>query len=120
MTPTQKYLRLDDEIIEIKDVMKKLSENVARLEAQKDEIKLAMIDDYLNNGVLPDDGLIVKKIPPKLIVTDESKIPEKFWRVKREINKAELNKEYKKGNLYEGFTIDNGGYTLAIKAVNQG
>lgn len=120
MTPTQQYLRLDDEILEIRNVMRRLAENLKKLEGQQSEIKQAMIDDYLNNGVLPDDGLIVKKIPPKLIVTDESKIPEKFWRVKREINKAELNKEYKNGNLCEGCTIDNGGYTLAIKAVNQG
>lgn len=115
MTPTQKYLRLDDEILEIDNTIKRLQETKQRLVGQRDEIKQTMIDDYLNNGVCPDDGLIVKKIPPKLIITDESKIPERFWRVKREINKAELNREYKAGNMYEGTAMDNGGYTLAIK-----
>jgi len=115
MTTTQKYLQLDDEILEIRNVMRRLADNLRALEGQQEEVKQEMIADYLNNGVLPDDGLIVKKIPPKLIVTDESKLPEKFFKIKRELNKVELNKEWKAGNLYSGCTIDNGGYTLAIK-----
>jgi len=115
MTPTQMYLRLDDEILEIRNVMRRLADNIKKLEGQQNEIKQGIIDDYLNNGVLPDDGLIVKRVPPKLIVTDESKLPDKFWRVKREIDKAALNAEFKSGNFYEGCAMDNGGYTLAIK-----
>jgi hypothetical protein len=115
MTPTQKYLRLDDEILEIRNVMRRLTDNLRALEGQQNEVKEQMIAEYLNDGVLPDDGLIVKKIPPKLIVTDENKLPEKFFKIERKLNKAELNKEWKAGNLYAGTTIDNGGYTLAIK-----
>ena len=115
MTPTQKYLRLDDEILEIRNVMRRLADNLKALEGQQNEIKEQMIAEYLNNGVLPDDELIVKKIPPKLIVTDESKLPEKFFKIERKIKKAELNKEWKDGSIYDGCAIDNGGYTLEIK-----
>ena len=115
MKPTQKYLRLDDEILEIRNVMRRLADNLRALEGQQNEVKEQMIADYLNNGVLPDDGLIVKKIPPKLIVTDESKLPDKFFKTERKLNKAGLNKEFKAGNYYAGCAMDNGGYTLAIK-----
>lgn len=114
-TLTQKYLRLDDEILEAKTIMRNLQSTVKRLEAQQDEVKGEMLSEY-ELGVLPDDGLIIKKVPPKPIVIDEDKLPDRFWKVKREINKADINKAVKDGEMIEGVAMDNGGYTLAIKA----
>lgn len=115
MTLTDKYLALEDEIFEIKNVIKRLTESLRRLEGQQNEIKLQILDDYNLNGVLPDNGLIVKRVPPKLIVTDASKLPDKFFKIERVLNKALLNEEFKAGNYYEGCAMDNGGLTLAIK-----
>ena len=113
---TQKYLRLDDEIIEAQNVMRRLADTVKRLKGQQDEIKLEILREYETQGVLPDDGLIVKRVPPKLIVTDESKLPEKFFKIECVLNKSLLNAEFKAGNFYEGCAMDNGGITVAIKA----
>jgi hypothetical protein len=114
-TLTQKYLRLDDEIIEAQNVMRRLADTVKRLKGQQDEIKLEILREYETQGVLPDDGLIVKRVPPKLIVTDESKLPDKFFKIERKLDKRALNDDFAKGNYYEGCTMDNGGLTIAIK-----
>ena len=53
--------------------------------------------------------------PPKVVVVDESKIPEKFFVTSRSINKTLLGATLKSGEAIEGATLSNGGQTLVIK-----
>lgn len=55
------------------------------------------------------------RVNPKPIISDESKIPEKYWKIERTIKKAEINKAIKDGDAIEGVTFDNGGYALTRK-----
>lgn len=55
------------------------------------------------------------RVNPKPIISDESKIPDKYWKIERTIKKAEINKAIKDGDTIEGVTFDNGGYALTRK-----
>lgn len=55
------------------------------------------------------------RVNPKPIISDESKIPDKFWKIEKSIKKAEINQAIKDGDVIEGVTYDNGGYALTRK-----
>lgn len=55
------------------------------------------------------------RINPKPIITDERKIPEKYWKIERTIKKAEINQAIKDGDVIDGVSYDNGGYALTRK-----
>lgn len=58
----------------------------------------------------------VSNVKPKLIITDESLIPEKFLKVKKEINKSDINKAFEEGEEIPGTSLDNGGTTTTIRS----
>jgi hypothetical protein len=51
-----------------------------------------------------------------VIVLDESKIPEEFFRIERKLNKIKLNEAVLKGEAVDGACLDNGGQTLTIRS----
>ncbi len=55
------------------------------------------------------------KVNPKPIISDESKIPEKYFKIEKTIKKAEINQALKDGDVIEGITWDNGGYAITRK-----
>lgn len=55
------------------------------------------------------------RVNPKPIITDESKIPDKYWKIERTIKKAEINQAIKDGDVIDGVSYDNGGYALTRK-----
>lgn len=63
--------------------------------------------------------LNTRKVPPKVIITDEPKVPSKYWKPKdptldKVKLKAALN-DLPKGETIEGAMLDNGGVTLQIR-----
>lgn len=56
------------------------------------------------------------RVNPKPIISDESKIPDKYFKTEKSIMKAEINKAIKDGEVIAGVTYDNGGYALTRKA----
>lgn len=58
----------------------------------------------------------LRKVPPKVIITDEGQIPEEFFRIKKEINKALINERFAGGETIPGTSLDNGGYTIAKRS----
>lgn len=110
------YLRLSDIALKLENSKRALDDRLKKVKKEMEIAKEAIIQEYLEDGVVP-FSLIVKKLPPKPVVIDEYKIPEKFWLVKREINKLEINKAFGKEPI-DGVILDNGGYTVAIKAQN--
>jgi hypothetical protein len=55
------------------------------------------------------------RVNPKPIISDESKIPEKYFKIEKTIKKAEINQAIKDGDVIEGVTWDNGGYAITRK-----
>lgn len=64
---------------------------------------------------LPSGKVSVVKSPDKVIITDESDIPEEFLRVKKEPNKAAIKDALKKGEEVTGAMLSNGGLTIQIR-----
>lgn len=58
----------------------------------------------------------VKAVPPKPIVTDEARVPERFFETKRNLSKSLINEAVKNGETIPGVTLDNGGETLSIRS----
>ena len=58
----------------------------------------------------------IRAVSPKPIISDESLIPEDYWRVKKEINKTSINEAVKSGATIPGVTLDNGGVTISIRS----
>ena len=52
--------------------------------------------------------------PVSVIVTDESKIPDKYFKVERKLMKADLKKDLQGGDI-EGASLSNGGETLQVR-----
>lgn len=64
---------------------------------------------------LPEATLTIRQGTAKVVITDEKKIPEQFFRIKREVAKDELKTALKSGQLIEGAELSNGQPTLAIR-----
>jgi len=110
------YLQNDDILIRLRNEKRDIDMQIKRLEARQDVLKDKMVKDYLEDGVLPDSEMIhIRKVPQSVIVTDESKVPEKFFKVKKELDKKSLNEAVKQGEQIDGVTLSNGGWTVAIR-----
>lgn len=117
MNYEEEYLRLSDVEIKLEASKKELETRIKKVRLEMQVLKDCIIKEYLDDGVIP-FGLSVKRLPPKAVIIDEDKIPEAFWRIKKELNKTEINKAMKDGLGVDGVMMDNGGYTVAIKAQN--
>jgi len=116
MTNEEEYIRLSDVELKLENSKRELESRIKKVRIEMDVLKEKIISEYLEDGVVP-FNLTIKKVPPKAVVIDEDKIPEQFWRIKRELNKTELNKAMKDGGV-EGVTMSNGGWTVALRAIN--
>lgn len=105
---------LQSEEKRLSDRKSKIEGALRQIRFQIEKCKDKIIAEYLEDGVCPVD-LIVKKVPPKAIITDESCLPKEYIKIKEEINKAKINADIKGGVSIPGVTMDNGGYTIAIR-----
>jgi predicted nuclease with TOPRIM domain len=64
---------------------------------------------------LPEAKISVVNSPEKVIITDESAIPDDFMRVTKEPNKAAIKTAMKSGSIIPGATLSNGGTTISVR-----
>lgn len=64
---------------------------------------------------LPEGKISVVNSPEKVIITDESAIPDAFMRVTKEPNKTAIKAALKSGNIVSGATLSNGGTTIQVR-----
>lgn len=114
------YLLNDDELLRLRAEKKQYVDfvdgKIKQLEHKQEVLKEAIIREYHEQGVCPSGIIHIKKIPRGVIVTDETKIPEQFFKIERKLDKKTLNEAVKGGETIDGATLDNGGYTLMIRA----
>jgi len=112
----QKYLSNDNDLIALRARKKEIDFTIRQIEGEQESLKNAMIREYLENGLFPaSDILHIKKVPIGVIVTDESKIPDQFFKIEKKLDKKALNEAVKGGEEIDGATLDNGGYTIMIR-----
>lgn len=106
------------------DIVLKDYQNKAKLlKKQIEDLEMKAIEQLIEEKEQGSTGHIVgntvysyMRVNPKPIISDESKIPERFWKVEKTLKKAEINQAIKDGDVIEGVTFDNGGYALTRKA----
>lgn len=115
--------QLHQDLRDIQATIKDFEKTQYAIKSEIELLEREAVETLLNEKSQGSQGRIVgnvvygvMKVNPKPIITDESKIPEKFWKVTKSIKKAELNQAVKDGEVIEGVTLDNGGYTLTRKA----
>lgn len=64
---------------------------------------------------LPEAKISVVNSPDKVIITDESAIPDAFMRVTKEPNKTAIKNALKNGSNVTGATLSNGGTTIQVR-----
>jgi len=104
-------------------VLKDYQAKIKVLKNQIETLEMKAIEQLIEEKELGSTGHIVgntvysyMRINPKPIISDESKIPDKYWKIEKTIKKAEINQAIKDGDVIEGVTFDNGGYALTRKA----
>lgn len=91
--------------------IKSLNERKIRIEnaikRQRTFILGAMQAINMKKIILPEATISIAVMPEHLIITDESIVPEDYWRVKRTINKERLNRAMKAGIIPPGTSLSN-------------
>ncbi|MCO5092633.1 siphovirus Gp157 family protein [Bosea sp. (in: a-proteobacteria)] len=103
----------------VKAPVNDLRERKARLERRGDgygeAIERVMAAAGLSKVMLPNATISVSQAAPSVVIKDEDAIPERFVRIKREIDKAAINAAVKAGEEIPGVVVGNGGQRLMVR-----
>jgi hypothetical protein len=69
----------------------------------------------LKSVALGEAKISVVNSPDKVIVTDETAIPDEFVKITREPNKTAIKNALKSGQYIPGATLSNGGTTISVR-----
>lgn len=69
----------------------------------------------LKSVALAEAKISVVNSPDKVIITDESAIPDAFMKITKEPNKTAIKNAIKSGQLIPGATMSNGGTTISVR-----
>lgn len=69
----------------------------------------------IRSASLTEAKISVVNSPEKVIITDESAIPDAFMRITKEPNKAAIKAALKSGNTISGASLSNGGTTIQVR-----
>jgi hypothetical protein len=99
--------------------IKRLQDRRSRLEVRA-ERKRAMALHYCQEGQLPrisrpDFTASVSMTAGRAIITDEQRLPDKWWRTKREPDKQAIRVALKEGETIPGAELSNASPTLRIR-----
>lgn len=96
-----------------------LRERKARLERRGDgygeAIERVMSAAGLSKVTLPSATISVSQAAPSVVIEDETKLPDRFIRTKREPDKAAINAAIKEGLEIPGVVVSNGGSRLTVR-----
>lgn len=103
---------LDDQIKTLQARKKKLTDELDKF---KDELRAAMVEHGVTR--IESDEILFRLDKPSDVVniTDESAIPEKFFRIKREADKTAIKKALQVGDSVEGAELTQGKHRLTVK-----
>lgn len=108
-------------IAEMIDALKKrLDARADRFEKQAENLRTAICSAMETAGIKSVEHVIgtvsVRRTPPQVLVTDEAALPTKFFKPQPpKLDKRELLKALKDGEMVRGAQLTNGGITLAIR-----
>lgn len=87
-----------------------------KVERLKTSVSSALELANLKSHETPLAKISIKKIAPKLIVSDEALIPTDYWKTQDpKLDRKSLTTDLKDGQSIEGATLSNGGQTIQFK-----
>lgn len=116
-----------EETIEDEILIAGLAAKIEELQARKGRMErsietrrtiILMAIEKAGGGTLktPLGTMSTRAIPPKLIVSEEDKIPARFWKPSDpKLDRAALTEALKGGETISGATLSNGGIGLSIR-----
>jgi hypothetical protein len=99
--------------------MDELQSRCARF-ARRDEAIRAMMLKLLQHAQLqkmelPEATLSIRTAPARVIIHDEADLPEEYWRIKKEPDKAKIKDALASAAVVPGASLSNSPDTLAIR-----
>ena len=86
-----------------------------RLEFFRKLIQEVMETANLTRVDLPEGILTLQSAPQRVLINDESKLPEDMFRVTKAVDKTKIKNELKDGKSVPGAELSNGGTMLVIR-----
>ena len=102
---------IDDRIKELKNRKDRLDH---RINVTRKMIFKVMEMAQLRKKEVPSGTVYIKKGVTKVIVTDENKLNETYWRIKKEVDKTKIKHDIMDGMTVDGAYISNGDDTVVI------
>lgn len=92
-------------------IVKRLESELKAFEEKRDIFMKEILDDMKSKNIkeISDSGFKFKVVNRKskaCIIKDEKIIPEKYFRIKKEVNKELLNEDLKQGIFIEGVELE--------------
>ena len=106
---------VDDLDSQIKDLQAKKKNLIASIDNFKDELRAAMVENEITR-IESDDVLFrLDKASEKVEIQDEKLIPDKYFRIKKEVDKLAVKKALQVGDDVNGASLVMGKARLTIK-----
>ena len=120
LAATVRALIMDETIAEALQLrIAEMTERLARFEQRaarrRELVRDAMADCDIKDIKQEDFTAALRNSPPKVVVIDESKIPQKYWEQRPHLRKAELLTALKQELHIEGAMLSNPGMTLSVR-----
>jgi len=111
----------DDEamIVGLKERVKEFQDRLSRLQLRvdkkRDSVAAVMERAELKKITAPEFTISLRTISGKLKVVDDDKLPEKYWKVRREPDKTAINAADKSGEEVPGTVRGNGYVSITVR-----
>jgi len=100
------------------DQLKKRKERLKyRTEIKRKMIQRVMEIGRLRKLEVASGTVTISRSTASVIITDESLIDDKYWRIKKEINKTEIKNDMRDGITVNGAFLSNGDETVRITRI---
>lgn len=112
---------IDNALLRHKNQIDTLTREYKDMQNERNKLASAAANEMVESGCTSSevDGVVwsIRNTPQKVMVTDESVIPPKFFKEKvtKSVNKTLLKSALKNGSTVQGAYLDNGSITLVAK-----
>ena len=96
-------------------VLKRIERYETRATKKRALVQETMEQAGLRKIEAPDMTISIRKCPPRLVITDESQIPEKFWKTVRQLCKGDLKAVLVARKSVPGAELSNQPDTLSVR-----
>lgn len=110
-------LALVDIDAQIKSLQGKKKKMQGELDSFKDELREGMAENGITRIESEEHGILFRLDKPskRVDISDESLVPEKFYRVKKELDRTAIKKALEVGDVVEGASLVEGKHRLTVK-----